>query len=374
MNVEDFKQKLIALWLIPGLGPRRINVLLDYYVDIDLIFRASSKELARLTGLDAKITELIPNAQESKRYKEELRLLDKHQLQVIDFTEKRYPNLLREIYDAPPILYIRGDIDFNQGTPIAFIGSRKASFYGKSMCQKLIKGLAALNKDVVIISGLAIGIDSAAHKSALEFGLKTVGVLAGGLSSIYPAQNKNLSEKIAKSGALITEFPTSTKPIATNFHLRNRIISGLSKGAVVIEAGKRSGALITARFTLEQNRELFALPGLADSRFYQGTNRLIQRGQAKLVIEAEDILEEILPIDDYQLAISADLPNLENDSSLTPEEREVLNILYQESVHQDILAQRLNVPVNKLMATLTKLELKGKIVSKSGSIYEAVSS
>ena len=372
MIIQEFKKKLIALWLIPGLGPRRISSLLNHFGEIEQIIQASPSDLSRVTGLDRKITEMIPLALQSKRFNDEIRLLDKYKLRVIDHTEESYPALLREIYDAPPLLYVKSEIDFNQGIHIAFIGSRKASFYGKSMCQKLIKELAALHKDTVIVSGLAIGIDSMAHKAALESGLKTIGVLAGGLSSIYPPQNKMLSEKIEKNGALITEFPITAKPIATNFHLRNRIISGLSKGIVVIEAGKRSGALITARFALEQNRELFAVPGLADSRFYLGTNKLIQKGQAKLVIEAGDILEEILTPAGQQLKITDESPDRDQGDFLTSDERDILNILEQGGIHQDILAQRLQMPVNKLMATLTKLELEGRVVSKSGSVYEVV--
>ena len=373
MGKESDKHKLIALWLLPGLGPRRFKSLLDYFGEIDRIFSASPSDLAKITGLDLTITELIPTALQSKRFNDELQLIDQLDLQVIDYTEDRYPTLLREIYDAPPILYVKGDIDFNRGIPIAFVGSRKASYYGKSMCQKLIKKLAVLNQNIVIISGLAIGIDSMAHKTALEVGLKTIGVLAGGLSSIYPAQNRNLSEKIAENGALLTEFPTTTKPIATNFHLRNRIISGLSRGSVVIEAGSRSGALITARFTTEQNRELFALPGPADSRFYHGTNRLVQRGQAKLIMDAEDILEEIIPTTSQQTTFDNQSAAETEKEALTIEEIDILNILREGSAHQDTLAQQLRMPVHKLMAILTKLELEGKIVSKSGSFYESVS-
>jgi DNA processing protein len=373
MRKASIKNKLIALWLIPGLGPRRFRNLLDYFGEIDKIFTAPPRDISKITGLDQKSAELIPTALDSKRFNDELQLIEKYKIKVVDYTEDIYPNLLHEIYDAPPILYVKGEFDFNNGIPIAFVGSRKASFYGKSMCQKIIKKLAELNKDIVIVSGLAIGIDSTAHKTALEMGLRTVGVLAGGLSSIYPAQNKNLSEKIASSGALLTEFPIATKPIATNFHLRNRIISGLSRGSVVIEAGKRSGALITARFTTEQNRELFALPGLADSRFYIGTNRLIQRGQAKLIMDAEDILEEIMPTTGQQTAFNDQPESSSETEDMTGEEAEVLKILRQENVHQDVIAQRLQIPVHKLMAILTKLELEGKIVSKSGSIYESVS-
>jgi len=366
---------LLALWLIPGLGPRRIEMLLEQLGSLDAIFGASVANLAATTGLTAQSAQQIPEAQNSEALQQELSLIEKYQLQVIDYTQPAYPDLLRETYDAPPILYIKGNIDLNAGLPLAFVGSRKASFSGKNMCQKLIRSLSSFRPDTLIISGLAIGIDSAAHEAALEYGLNTIAVLAGGLSSIYPAQNRGLSEKISKHGALLTEFPVTTRPAASNFPLRNRIISGLSKGVVIVEAGERSGASITAGYALEQNRELFALPGQADSRFSLGTNRLIQKGQAKLVIQAEDILDEIVP--NYQ--VSENNPNRLSDSqnehaALSVMEKSVLDALQNGALHQNRLANITKIPVQDLLAVLTELELKGLIISKSGSVYQTVES
>jgi DNA processing protein len=366
---------LLALWLIPGLGPRRIEMLLEQLGSLDAIFGASVANLAATTGLTVQSAQLIPDAQNSEALKQELSLIDRYQLQVIDYTQPAYPNLLRETYDAPPILYTKGNIDLNEGLPLAFVGSRKASFSGKNMCQKLIRSLSSIRPDSLIISGLAIGIDSAAHKAALENGLNTIAVLAGGLSSIYPAQNRVLSEKISQQGALLTEFPVTTRPAASNFPLRNRIISGLSKGVVIVEAGERSGASITAGYTLEQNRELFALPGQADSRFSLGTNRLIQKGQAKLVIQAEDILDEILP--NYQDSKSKPnrIPDGEKEhAALSVMEKSVLEALQNGALHQNRLANITKIPVQDLLAVLTELELKGLVVSRSGSVYQSVGS
>ncbi len=372
MTISTSTRGLLALWLIPGLGPRRINRLWNHFGCIENIVGASPENLAKVLGLSSKITRRIPKALNAELYLEELRLLKKHGIGILDFSQAEYPELLRETYDAPPIIYKRGDIDFNGGMYIAFVGSRKASFAGKTICRKLIKRLAELNSEIVIVSGLALGIDSTAHEAALDVGLKTVSVLAGGLSSIYPAQNSKLSERIADNGALITEFPVNTRPAAINFPLRNRIISGISKGVVVVEAGERSGASITAGYALEQNRELFALPGLADSKFYVGTNRLIQKGQAKLVMKAEDILEEIQS--DYVSQTKDNTSMVSDDCSenLTNDEKAVLKILEKGSAHQDNLANELNMPVHQLLATLTMLDLKGCIVSKPGSIYQAV--
>lgn len=364
---------LLALWLIPGLGPRRLELLINELGSPDAVFGTPVATLSRITGLGAKAVEAIPEALSSEALKKELSLIDTHQLTLTDFTQPEYPDLLREIHYAPPLIYSRGDIGFNSGLPVAFVGSRKASFSGKSMCGKLIRQLAELRPDTVIISGLALGIDSAAHKAALEFGLKTIAVLAGGLSGIYPAQNRVLSEKISQNGSLITEFPVLTKPAAGNFPLRNRVISGLSKGVVVVEAGERSGAAITAGYALEQNRELFALPGQADSRFSLGTNRLIQKGQAKLVLQAEDILEEIV-------ANFGTQPNQQLTTcpkaqvSLSDQELIVMSALESGPQHQNHLARTTQLAVPRLLAVLTGLELKGVVVSKPGSIFQAVDS
>lgn len=362
---------LLALWLIPGLGPRRVEALLKELGSIDAIFGAPVSTLARITGLQAPSVESIPDALSSEVFKRELSLIDTHQLNLVDITQPEYPTLLREIHDAPPILYTRGGIDFNQGLSIAFVGSRKASYAGKSICARLIGRLAELTPECVIVSGLALGIDSAAHKAALENGMKTIAVLAGGLSSIYPARNKELSGKISQQGALVSEFPVQSQPAASNFPLRNRIISGLSRGVVVVEAGDRSGASITAGYALEQNRELFALPGQADSRFSLGTNRMIQRGQAKLVLNAEDILEEIIPelITGKSRQLTIDPAG---NMLLTSQEQLVVEALKKGEQHQDSLAIITGLAVPRLLAVLTGLELKGIITAKPGAIFQYV--
>ncbi len=362
---------LLALWLIPGLGPRRLKMLIEELGSPDAIFGASMAILSGITGLRTEQVEGIPTAMNSMALKKEISLIEKYQLHVMDFTQPEYPALLHEIHDAPPILYTRGILDFNFGVPIAFVGSRKASFAGKSLCLKLIRKLAELQPDTVIVSGMALGIDSAAHKAALEHGLKTIAVLAGGLSSVYPTQNRLLSDKIIENGALMTEFPIMTRPVAGHFPLRNRIISGLSKGVVIVEAGERSGASITAGYALEQNRELFALPGQADSRFSLGTNRLIQKGQAKLVIQAEDILEEIIP--DFEAPCNQQLTtNQEDQLSLSDQEKRIISVLKKGALHQNSLANLTRMPVSQLLAILTGLELKGLVVSKPGSVFQSV--
>ncbi len=369
MSLSDSTIGFLALWLIPGLGPRRIQKLCDRFSHVESIFNASTNQVVEACGVDSTTARLIPQALNSNKLQKELTLIEKYQVEVIDFTQKQYPKLLKEIYNAPPVLYIKGNIDFNQGFPLAFVGSRKASFAGKTICQKLIKELSIQNPETVIVSGLALGIDSVSHNAALDCGLKTIAVLANGLSTIYPVRNQCVAEKVCENGALITEFPMTTKPVATNFPLRNRIISGLSKGIVVIEAGERSGATITAGYALEQNRELFALPGLADSSFYKGTNRLIQKGQAKLVMEARDILEEFGPVN-LQLSAENLLSNPDTRIRLSEEEIKVLDVIDRGNINKDVIAIRSGISIQNLLPVLTNLELKGLIVCKPGAVYE----
>lgn len=369
MEIDENTKKMIALWLVPGLGPRKIAMLFKIFEDINHILDASYRQLIKVEGVTDKIANNIKSILTSPRFQQELALIEKLQIKVLSKQSKQYPASLNEIYTPPPILYQKGTIDYHHGLFIGIVGSRKASFTGKSFCQKLIQQLASYRKDIVIVSGLALGIDTVAHQSALKNKLKTIAVLAGGLSDIYPAKNKNLASQIEKSGALITEFPMTAKPVTQNFPLRNRIISGISGGIIVIEAGEKSGALITASYAIEQNRELFAVPGTADSSFFIGTNRLIQKGYAKLIMDAADVLEELDTT--FKRAKKPGKP-LEKKHATNISERElaVIERLKAGMVSQNRLSEELNIPIHLLLGVLTDLELKGFITIKSGSMVQ----
>ncbi|MCG8337993.1 MAG: DNA-processing protein DprA [Proteobacteria bacterium] len=370
-TLSDTTKGIIALWMIPGLGPVRIQTLWEKLGSIDAIFNTPHQRLAELLGVNPSVTSGIPWAMESKEFIKELELINKHEVHVLDFTDTAYPAALKQIHNAPPIIYLKGSKDLESGFMLAFVGSRKASFAGQNMCRKLIKRLSVIKPETVIVSGLALGIDTAAHSAALEAGLNTIAVLANGLSDIYPARNRKLATNIQNKGTVLSEFPMTTKPVAGNFPLRNRIISGLSKGVIVIEAGERSGATITAGYAIEQNRELFALPGPADSNFYKGTNRLIQRSQAKLVIEAEDILEEFETLSAHVCYDDSKKdPQIPQDLSV--EEQQVLTLIKNGITQKDRLIDQSDLPIQRLLAALTSLDLKGLIVTKPGATYEAV--
>jgi DNA processing protein len=364
---------LLALWLVPGLGPRKIRAVCDHFPELTEILHVPVREIARIQGINHDLASAIVDIFDSDTLAAELRLIEQSEVKLLDLADPNYSNALLEIHSPPPVLYLKGEIDLNAGVYIGFVGSRKASYAGKNFCQQIIKDLARYLPNAVVVSGLAFGIDTIAHHAALENKLKTVAVLGSGLNQIYPRQNQALSRSIMQQGAVISEFPLMTKPNATNFPLRNRIISGLSKGILVVEAGERSGALITAGYALEQNRELFAMPGLPGSKFYVGNNRLIQQGHAKLILRVEDILEEITLQQELRPISTAERTE-ENHPATNEYEKKIIAVLQEGELSQDILCQRLELPLPQLLATLTTLEMKEIILSKPGHIYQIVPS
>jgi len=281
------KRCLLALNMVEGLGSVKISQLLEHFNKAANIFGAQAEELERVFGIGAKIAGRIKNF-DWQVLDKELKLIKKHDIGVVTIAESDYPESLKQISDPPPVLYFKGSI-LSGGFNFAIVGSRRASYYGISVAEKFAQQLAALG--IVIVSGMARGIDTASHKGALKAKGATLAVLGSGLLNIYPPENKLLAEKIAKSGAVISEFPLNTPPLRENFPRRNRIVSGLSRGVLVVEAAERSGALITADLALDQGRDVFAVPGEVDSPTSLGANYLIKQG-AKLVNSIEDILEE----------------------------------------------------------------------------------
>lgn len=268
---------------------KKIDSIVSNFKDIDDIFKVSSGELGNISYLDNKDVEKIIRNRESQVLDKELKLIEKENIDCLDIFDEDYPSLLNEIDGKPLVLYIKGDRKVLNKLLIGVVGSRMPSVYGVSMAQFFSYRLSLLG--IVVVSGLARGIDTNAHKSAVKQG-ESIAVLGSGLLNMYPRENRKLADSISKNGAVITEFPLLTPPLRENFPRRNRIISGLSKGVLVVEAMLRSGALITARLACEQNREVFALPGQIDSPLSKGTHKLIKEG-AKLVESIEDIIEEL---------------------------------------------------------------------------------
>jgi len=272
-----------------NLGPKKIKGIISALKDIDLIFKAKASDLREISSLEEKDIEAVLSLRNSKALDEELKLIEKEKIDCIDIFDESYPFLLKEIDSFPLVLYIKGDTRLLSEFSLAVVGSRNPTAYGVSVARDFSRKLSELG--LVIVSGLAKGIDTVAHEQAVEKG-RTVAVLGSGLLNVYPKENKKLAELISRQAALVSEFPLLTGPASINFPRRNRIVSGLSKGVLVVEAALRSGARITARLAAEQNREVFAVPGRIDSPLSKGTHLLIKEG-AKLAEKVEDILEEL---------------------------------------------------------------------------------
>ncbi|NLW22269.1 MAG: DNA-protecting protein DprA [Tissierellia bacterium] len=290
-------------------------------------------------------------------------LISKHNIDVITVFDREYPESLHHIYDRPKVLYIKGRVLKEDYISLAVVGSRRATSYGKWATEKLVKELVDLG--VTIVSGVALGIDSIAHRAALEGKGRTIGVLGNGLDIVYPKRNRDLYGEIASNGAIITEYFLGTPPLAHNFPQRNRIISGLSLGVLVIEAKERSGSLITAQHALEQGKEVFALPGNINSIYSRGTNALIKEG-AKLVTDIDDIIEEIYELQKNKM----EKKKKEIDcSGLSPLEMKVFQLIKEGPIHADSIAYSTGLDISTVYSILTILELKGMIKEMSGRTF-----
>lgn len=294
MESSDY---LIALNMVNDLGCLKIKRLLKVFKRAKDVFSAQESEIAKVAGVNRKIVGEIKKVLNSKEFKEELLFIEKQKIKVITILDEDYPSNLKNIYAAPALLYVKGSLLKNDSIALSVVGSREASDYGLKAAERLSFDMAKYK--ITVVSGLARGIDTHSHIGALKGGGRTIAVLGSGLDVIYPPENIRLYQRIKDKGAVISEFPVFTPPNRQNFPRRNRIISGLSLGVVVVEAKRRSGSLITADLALEQGREVFALPGNAGSLTSQGTNHLIRQG-AKLIENLDDIIEELQsPLKDY---------------------------------------------------------------------------
>lgn len=338
--------------LVKGIGPSKLQALLDYYGSMDAAWHANEYELQRL-GFDKRAIKNLLKAQKQLDLNREMARVQQAGVRIITWASSEYPPYLKEIPNAPPLLYIKGSLDELDQWAVAIVGTRRATSYGKQVTRELVAELVKQN--VTIVSGLARGIDGVAHQTAVEMNGRTIGVLGSGVDAIYPAEHRKLAHLIAEGhGAIVSEYGMGVQPEAKNFPPRNRIISGLSLGVIVVEAGERSGALITTNFALEQNREVFAVPGNVKSPVSRGPNRLIQQG-AKLVMRVEDVLEELnLSLVVARTAVQMALP----DSN---EEMQLFQQLATEPLHIDDLCRLTGMSANVVSSTLTLMELKGMV-------------
>lgn len=337
--------------LVPGIGPVRLRTLIDVFGDIESAWRASPQAL-REAKLDRRALRNLLKARRTVDLAELVRKVEDAGVCVLTWESQDYPTLLSQLPDAPPVLFIKGEMLALDEWAVAMVGTRKASAYGREVAYRM--GAELARNGVTVVSGLARGIDGISHQAALDAGGRTIAVLGSGVDVIYPAEHRKLAERIVAQGALVSDYALGTRPEAMNFPPRNRIISGLSLGTIVVEAGHRSGALITADFALDQGREVFAVPGSILSPGSAGCNRLLRDG-AHIVTEVCDVLE-VLRLDNIQEKREARMVLPENAT-----EAAVYETLSAEPCHLDKVVRASGLPAEVVSSTLVMMELKGMV-------------
>ena len=341
----------------------KIRLLIRYFGSALESLNVSADILAELPGFGPKLVAAVSGWKNNNAWKQDLELAEKYGVKLIPYTSPHYPKRLLDIVDYPALLYVKGTLDKADGRSIAIVGTRHASIYGMEMAEKFAKDLAA--SQITVISGLARGIDTAAHQGALQAG-RTLAVIGSGLACLYPQENNQLAEAIFTKGAVISEFPMATLPDRCNFPQRNRIVSGMAKGTLLIEAPLRSGAMITMSKALTQKRELFVLPGPIDNENFQGNHQLIKERKAQLVDHPKDIIgsfENLFCHREHSSLIHQDLETLE------PEEKKFLSMLPREELVIDDIIKITKLPMMKINVLLMSLVLKQCVKEFPGKIY-----
>ncbi len=355
----------LRLNLINGLGPRLRQQLLEVFDSPTDILQARESQLRQVPGIGPNLASAIVNSNNRVAAQNELHRCRELNIDLVFESDEDYPANLREIPDPPGILYTRGEIVPADSIAIAIVGTRHASQYGLGQAEQFASGLARAG--FTIISGLARGIDTVAHQAALEAGGRTIAVLGSSVTTIYPPENKRLAGDIAKRGAVISEAPLDSKPKASSFPQRNRIVTGLSLGVIVVEAAARSGALISAHHAMEQNREVFAVPGRVDSRTSSGCHHLIRDG-AKLVEHVDHVLEELGPLATKTLDVQGHTVLHPAELQLNEQERLILDAIVDDSTSIDRIVSITQIPVHRVLATISVLEMKRLITRLSGTL------
>lgn len=364
IGVDSQDKYWLGFNLVAGIGTSKLQALLDYFGSPAAAWQATDAEMQRL-GLDKRARENLAKSRTELDLDAKLAELEQAGVQLLHWDSPQYPAYLKEIPAPPPVLYMRGRFDERDQMAVAIVGTRRLTSYGRQMTRDLTAGL--VRHGVTIVSGLARGIDAIAHKTALELGGRTIAVLGSGLKQIYPPENRGIAQEIVERdmGVIISEYELNAKPQAKNFPPRNRIISGLSLGVIIVEGDVKSGALITAKFALEQNREVFAVPGNVTSPTSEGPNSLIQQG-AKLVTSVADVFDELDFMQKVeQAAVQLALPESAEEAALLPH----LSITPQ---HIDDICRAAELPAALVSSTLTLMELKGLVQNVGGMNYSLI--
>lgn len=356
----------IALTFIKSIGPVNAKNLLAYCGSAEAVFSASKKQLLQIPGIGEKTVEAILNTDALKRAEEELRFVEKHGIEVLFFSDENYPKRLKNCFDSPILLYFKGKADLNHPRIISIVGTRNATEYGKNLCKQLCEILSSYN--VLVVSGLAYGIDVTAHKECIAHDIATVGVLGHGLDRLYPQIHKTVSQKMVLNGGLLSEFPTLTNPDRQNFPQRNRIIAGIADATIVVEASIKGGALITAEIANSYNKDVYAFPGRTNDVFSEGCNFLIKTNRAGLINNANDLI--------YYLGWDNEVKEKKKQAqtslqlNLTANEQKVIDALQNGQLSIDELCIAINLQQSKLAIVILTLEMQGIIVSLPGKVYK----
>ncbi len=370
-NLTQNLRTLLALSLISGLGPRRVKQLVQTVKDPGSIFSLTKQELCQVEGIGEASALSILTFNRWDEVDCIIRNTERIRSRIITLIDPEYPELLKQIYDPPVLFWIKGEVNALSKPGIGVIGTRNTTSYGRKMANKLSKELG--KEGLCIYSGLAEGIDSIAHEAALEVHAPTVAVLGSGIDNLYPRNNADLANQIIKNdGAVITEFPPGTKPDAGNFPIRNRVVSGLSLGVLVVESGIQGGSMITADLALDQNREVFTIPHTLDNASGTGCNYLIKTGAAKLVQSLDDILDELPHTQNKKSEVKpvAKPAPAWRKEDLNELDKKICETLETGSLQIDILADTLSENVSQLLVNLLQLEMKGIVVQKAGKVFE----
>lgn len=356
----------IALTQVPHIGDVHSKALVNHFGSASAVFKASKKELDFIDGIGSIRATSLKGFNNFKEAEKEIAFIEKFKISPLFITSENYPKRLLNCYDSPSLLYYKGNADLNTSKIVAVVGTRSHNDYGKMICEKLINDL--IDEDILIVSGLAYGIDSIAHKCAVKSNLKTVGVLAHGLDNVYPAQNKILAREMVKNGGLLTEFKSNTKPDKQNFPTRNRIVAGMSDCIVVIETGIKGGSLITAELANGYNKDVFAFPGKVSDQKSEGCNYLIKNNKAALITSADDLLEnmgwkkKVNPVARKQRALFIEL---------APEEKIIIGLFdSNDTLHIDELYLKSKLSSSAVAQALLMLEMQGIIASLPGKTYK----
>nr|WP_237488136.1 DNA-processing protein DprA [Hufsiella ginkgonis] len=354
----------IALNFIPGIGCVTARALIEGFGTAEEVFAAKKSKLLTIQGVGERTAGLIARKQCFARAEKEVEFIDRHMITPLFFTEDRFPARLRNCYDAPAMLYYKGPAALNAKKVVSIVGTRNATPYGRELVKHLVADLH--EKGILVVSGLAHGVDGLAHRACVKNGVSTIGVLGHGLDRVYPLQHRDLAERMLENGGLLTEFPSGTKPDRENFPKRNRIIAGMADATIVVEAGVKGGALITADLANSYNRDVFAFPGDVFSEYSAGCNFLIKTNRAHLVSRFRDI-EYLLGWTDHSPAKPKQTALLLN---FTEEERLVTDILQADGATSiDDLCFKAQTPQSKMVVVLLGLEMQGIVVSMPGKLF-----